>query len=59
MKVTILRAFIYADDILIWGDSVKECKIRLAHCERESNNYGLQINLEVTVVLRLLRKEKK
>jgi hypothetical protein len=31
MKVIDLKAFIYADDIMMWGDSVKELKMRLAH----------------------------
>jgi hypothetical protein len=34
MKVTDLKAFIYADDTMTWGDNVKELKIRLAHWER-------------------------
>jgi hypothetical protein len=59
VKVTDLRAYIYAGDIMIWGDSVKELEIRLAHWGRESPNYGLQIKLEKIVMLRLLRKEEK
>jgi hypothetical protein len=31
-KVTDLKAFIY--DIMMWGDNVKELKMRLAHWER-------------------------
>jgi hypothetical protein len=31
MNVTDLKAFTYADDIMIWGDNMKELKIRLAH----------------------------
>jgi hypothetical protein len=31
-----LKDFIYADDIMIWGGSVKDLKIKLAHWERES-----------------------
>jgi hypothetical protein len=38
---------------------MKELEIRLAHWERESKNYGLQIDLEKTVILRLWRKEKR
>jgi hypothetical protein len=59
MKVTYLKAFIYADDIMIGGDNVKELKRRLAHWERENKNYGLHRNLEKTVMLRLLRMEEK
>jgi hypothetical protein len=58
MKVTDLEAFIYADD-MIWDDNVKELEIRLAHWERESKNYDMQITLEKTVMLRLSRKEEK
>jgi hypothetical protein len=59
MKVTGLKAFIYADDIMIWGNNVKELEIRLAHWERESKSYNLHINLKTTVMLQLLRKEEK
>jgi hypothetical protein len=59
MKVTDLKSFIYVDNIMIWGDSVKEFKIRLAHWDRKSNNYGLRINLEKTVMLRLSKKEER
>jgi hypothetical protein len=58
MKITDLKALIYADGIMIQGDT-EELKIRSAHWERESNNYGLQINLEKTVILRLLNKQDK
>jgi hypothetical protein len=43
---------------VIWGDNKKELDIRLAHWQRESKNYGLQINFEKTVRLRLSRKEE-
>jgi hypothetical protein len=33
IKVTDLKSFIYADDMMIWGDKVKDLKIRLAHWE--------------------------
>jgi hypothetical protein len=46
MKVTDVKAFIYADDIMIWGEKVKGLDIRLAHWERERENFGLRINLE-------------
>jgi hypothetical protein len=59
MKVTDLKAFVYADDNMIWGGKVKELEIRLAHWERESKNYSLQINLEKTVMLRLVTMEEK
>jgi hypothetical protein len=59
MKVSDLKSFIYANDIIVWGDNVKELEIRLAHWETESKNYGLQINLEKTVTLRLLRGEER
>jgi hypothetical protein len=59
MKVSDLKASIYADDIMIWGDNVKEFKIRLSHWERESKNYGLQINLKKKAMLRLSRKEER
>jgi hypothetical protein len=42
---------------MIWGDSVKELEIRLIHWEREIKNYGLHINLEKTITLRLSRME--
>jgi hypothetical protein len=58
MKVTDFKAFLYADD-LICGENIKELKIRLAHWERESKNYALQINLQKTVMLRPLRKEER
>jgi hypothetical protein len=51
MKVTVLKTFIYADDIMVWGDDMEELHIRLAH--------GLQINLWETVMLRLSRKEER
>jgi hypothetical protein len=57
MKVTDLKTFICAGD-MIWVDNIKELKIRFAHWERESKNYGLQINLEKVVKLRLSRKEE-
>jgi hypothetical protein len=59
MKVTDLKAFIYADNIMIWDDSVKELEIRLCHWEREGKDYSLQINLDKTAMLRLSRKEEK
>jgi hypothetical protein len=59
MKVTDLKSFIYADDIMIWGDNMEELKIRLAHWEREIKNYGLHINLEKTVMSKLSGKEEK
>jgi hypothetical protein len=43
MKVRDLKAFMYADDIMVWSDSVKELEIRLAHWQRESMKYGFQI----------------
>jgi hypothetical protein len=58
MKVTDLKAFIYADNIMILGDSMKELRIRFLW-ESENKNYSLQINLEKTVVLTLSRKEGK
>jgi hypothetical protein len=45
MEVSDLKAFIYADDIMILDDNVKELETKLAHWERESKNYSLQINL--------------
>jgi hypothetical protein len=38
MKVTDLKAFIYADDIMIRVDNVKKLKTKSAHWERESKN---------------------
>jgi hypothetical protein len=38
---------------------MKELERRLTHWERESKNYGLQLNFERTVMLRLLRMEEK
>jgi hypothetical protein len=38
---------------------VKELEIRLAHWERESTNYSLQVNLGKRVRLRLLKKEER
>jgi hypothetical protein len=44
---------------MIWGDKMKELMIRLAHSETESKNYGLQMNMEKTVMLRLSKKKEK
>jgi hypothetical protein len=41
MKVTYLKGFIYADDIMIWGGNVKDLEIKLAHWERESKRKTL------------------
>jgi hypothetical protein len=57
MKLSDLKAFISADDIMIEGDNMKELEVRLAHWEGESKTYGLKINLEKTVMLMLSRKE--
>jgi hypothetical protein len=38
---------------------MKKLQIKLAHWERESKNYGWQINLEKTVMLRLSREEEE
>jgi type IV secretory pathway VirB4 component len=43
MEVSDLKSFIYADNITIWGDDMKELEKRLAHWEKESKNYGLQV----------------
>jgi hypothetical protein len=59
MKVTDLQTFVYADDIMISGNNVKELEKRLDHWEKESKNYGLQMNLEKTIMLKLSRKEEK
>jgi hypothetical protein len=59
MKVTDSKALIYAYDIVIWGDSMKQLEIRLAHWERESKNYGLQINLSKTVMLGCQERKNK
>jgi hypothetical protein len=59
MEVTDIKAFIYAYGNMIWGDNVKVLEIRSAHWEGERRNYGLQINLEKTVTLRLSRKKEK
>jgi hypothetical protein len=53
MKVTGLKAFIYADD------NMKKLITRLAHWERESKNYSLQINFKKTVMSKQSIKEKK
>jgi hypothetical protein len=45
MKVTDLKAFIYADDI-IWGHNMKELEIRLTRWEGDSKNYSLQKKFE-------------
>jgi hypothetical protein len=38
---------------MIWGEDVKEVERRLTHWERVSKKYGLQINLEKMVTLKL------
>jgi hypothetical protein len=43
---------------MILDDYLKELEISLTHWGRESKNYSLQINLEKTVMLRLLRNRK-
>jgi hypothetical protein len=35
VKVTHVKAFVYADNIMIYGDNMKELKMRLASCESE------------------------
>jgi hypothetical protein len=59
MEISDLKAFICANNIMILGDTMKELEIRVALWETESKNYGLQINLEKTVKLRLLKKEER
>jgi hypothetical protein len=44
---------------MIWGEDVKELETRLNQWERVSKEYGLEINLEKTVMLKLLRNGGK
>jgi hypothetical protein len=57
-KETVLKASIYLDD-MIWGGDVKELQTRQSHWERGSKDYGWQVNLEKTVMLKLLRNRGK
>jgi hypothetical protein len=40
---------------MIWGEDMKKLETRLPHWERVNKEYGLQINLGKTVMLKLLR----
>jgi hypothetical protein len=57
MKITDLKAFTYADDI-IRGHNVKELKIRLTHWEGHSKKYGLQKKFKGSNG-KLIKKERK
>jgi hypothetical protein len=56
VEVSDVKAFIY--DIMTWCDNMKELEIRLARGDRESKNYGFQVNLEKTVISRLSKRKK-
>jgi uncharacterized protein HemY len=53
-----LKAFIYGDDMR-WGEDAKKLEKRLTHWKRVSKEYRQEINLEMTVMLKLSRNGGK
>jgi hypothetical protein len=50
-----VKPFIYTNNIMVWGDSMK-AQDKISPLGKRKQEFWLQINLEKTVMLRLLRR---
>ena len=54
-----LHAFAFADDVVIWGDSEKDVEERLQRWNQKFERYGLNINKDKTVVLKVQKGDNE
>jgi type IV secretory pathway VirB4 component len=53
-----LKALVYADDVLIWGNNIEELEDKVNEWSNISKEFGLKINLDKTVMLKTKQKKQ-
>jgi hypothetical protein len=54
-----LKALIYADDVMIWGNNIKDLEDKVNEWSNISKEFGLKINLDKTLMLKISRNQTK
>jgi hypothetical protein len=54
-----LKALVYADDVMIWGNNIKDLADKVNEWSNISKEFGLKINLDKTVMLKISRNQTK
>jgi hypothetical protein len=54
-----LKALVYADDVLIWGNKIKVLEDKVNDWNNISKEFGLKINLDKTVMLKISRNQTR
>jgi hypothetical protein len=50
---------VYADDVMIWGKNIKDLEGKVNEWSNISKEFGLKINLDKTVMLKISRNQTK
>jgi hypothetical protein len=58
-KTEDLKALEYADDVMIWGNNIKDLEDKVNEWCNISKEFGLKINLNKTVMLKICRNQTK
>jgi hypothetical protein len=58
-KTRDLKALVYADDVKIWGNNIKDLEDKVNEWSNISREFGLKINLDKTVMLKISRNQTK
>jgi hypothetical protein len=54
-----LKALVYADDVMIWGNKIKVLEDKVNEWNNISKEFGLTINLDITVMLKISRNQTR
>jgi hypothetical protein len=54
-----LKALEYADDVMIWGNKIKVLENKVNEWNNISKDFGLKINLDKTVMLKISRNKTR
>jgi hypothetical protein len=54
-----LKALVYADDVMIWRNNIKDLEDKVNEWSNTSKEFGLKINLDKTVMLKISRNQTK
>jgi ribosomal protein L21 len=52
-----LKALVYADDVMIWGNKIKVLEDKVNEWNKISKEFGRKINLDKTVMLKISRNQ--
>jgi hypothetical protein len=54
-----LKALVYADNVMIWGNKIQVLEDKVNEWNNISKKFGLKINLDKTVMLKVSRNHTR